>query len=144
MMCDKPEVAPARRRGGRDGDRPRSEYPRIVRFFETIDAPDSQCPHCGATGRYILRFQVADGRRLAAMRGCASLFPTSPVAHEELRLRQKLESLQKRFGRQTTLNRNDARAMDAIQAFVDGVSTEDEALRAVTLAKRANTARYRR
>ena len=42
-----------------------ASFPRIVRFYETHDAPDSQCPHCGATGRYILTFQVEDGRRLA-------------------------------------------------------------------------------
>ena len=67
-------------------------FPRIVRFFETKDSPGASCPHCGAEGRYILTFQVEDGRRMGAMRGCVKLFPVSRVATEELRLREKLAS----------------------------------------------------
>lgn len=56
--------------------------PRIVRFLEPVDAPGSQCPHCGAEGRYIERFVVEDGRTLGAMRGwrpCRRLRPSFRV-----------------------------------------------------------------
>jgi hypothetical protein len=121
-----------------------STYPRIVRFFETSDAPDSECPHCGASGRYILNFQVEDGRRLAAMRGCAKLFPTAPIAYEELRLADKLKRLRKSYGPQAHLNRNDTRAMEAIEAFYAGQCSEDQAMLEVKSAKAANSAKYRR
>ena len=88
-----------------------ASLPRIVRFLGTDDSPGSCCPHCGAEGRYTLRFQVEDGRTMGAMRGCVQLFPVSRVATEELRLREKLAALVKRFGQGATLNRRDAEAL---------------------------------
>ncbi len=114
--------------------------PRVVRFLDTVDAPDSQCPHCGATGRYILRFQVADGRTLGAMRGCAKLFPASRIATEELRLRNKLGDYAKRGW---SLNAADAKALQAIDAFYAGTLDEASALREVDYAKSSNSARRR-
>lgn len=80
---------------------------------------------------------------MGAMRGCVQLFPCSRVAHEELRLRQKLESLQKRFGMAATLNRRDTEAMDAIDEFYAGTRDERSTLCVIDGAKRANQARYR-
>ncbi len=115
--------------------------PRIVRFLETSDCPDSSCPHCGATGRFILRFQVDDGRTLGAMRGCAKLFPVSRVAIEELRLREKAAKYAKLGWR---LNRVDSLAVDYIESFYAGTATEREALYAVDAAKAYNTRGRRR
>lgn len=112
--------------------------PRIVRFLETDDSPGSTCPHCGAEGRYILRFQVDDGRTLGAMRGCAKLFPTSRVAAEELRLRTKETEYAKRGW---NLNRRDTEAVAAIQQFYDGTMDERTTLSIVDGAKRANRVR---
>ena len=40
----------------------------------------ASCPHCGAQGRYVVRFMCEDGSRRGAMRGCIQLFPRSPIA----------------------------------------------------------------
>ncbi len=120
--------------------------PRIVRFLGTTDCPDSQCPHCGATGRYIHRFLVDDGRTLAAMSGCVKLFPVSRIALEEQRLREKLARYKKSYGAGATLNRRDAEALAAIDAYYEGgcqVASERSVLSLVDGAKRANSARYR-
>lgn len=118
-----------------------STLPRIVKFLSTEDCPGSQCPHCGADGRYILRFQVADGRILGAMRGCAKLFPCSPVAIEGLRLRDKATKYAKQGWK---LNRADSFALDQIELFEMGQGTEQAAMSAVKSAKAQNTNRYRR
>jgi len=120
-----------------------ADLPRIVRFLRTHDSPGSTCPHCGAEGRYTLTFQVEDGRTLGAMRGCVQLFPVSRVATEELRLREKLERLQKNYGPNAHLNRRDTEAMDAIEAFFAGNRDERSTLSIVDSAKRANQARFR-
>jgi hypothetical protein len=117
------------------------ELPRIVRFLGTDDAPDSSCPHCGATGRYIHRFMVDDGRTLAAMSGCVKLFPCSRIATEEARLRKKLEE---RTRRGWKLGWSDRNALDACDRFYAGTLDERSALRTIDLAKRSNQARYRR
>ena len=115
--------------------------PRIVRFLETADCPGSSCPHCGATGRFILRFVVEDGRHLGAMRGCVQLFPVSPVAREELRLAKKAKDYEKRGWK---LNQADTRAVDAIESYYAGTCTEAAALREIKLAKQSNSLRWRR
>ena len=115
--------------------------PRIVRFIGVDDCPDSACPHCGASGRFILHFKVEDGRELAAMRGCASLFPVSRVATEELRLQQKLARYRKNGW--SRLNRLDSDALEAIAAFYTGTLDEHAALERVDLAKRANQRKFR-
>lgn len=40
----------------------------------------TNCPHCGAEGRYVFHFVCADGSRRAAMSGCVNLFPATPEA----------------------------------------------------------------
>ena len=84
------------------------------------------------------------GRHGGAMRGCVKLFPVSRVATEDLRLRDKLASLVKRFGQSATLNRRDTEALDACEAFFVGTRDERSALSVIDGAKRANSARYRR
>lgn len=121
---------------------PISTLPRIVRFLETQDCPGASCPHCGATGRYILRFVVADGRTLGAMRGCVQLFPVSQIAHEEKRLTDKLKRYKKNGW--NGLNRADSAALDAIEAFYAGTGTEQQALCLVSVAKKSNALRHRR
>jgi len=118
------------------------QLPRIVRFLGVDDCPDSSCPHCGASGRFILRFQVEDGRTLAAMRGCASLFPVSRIAAEELRLQQKLARYRRNgWG---GLSRIDGDALAAIDAFHAGALDERSALARVDAAKAASRWRTRR
>jgi hypothetical protein len=114
--------------------------PRIVRFLGTDDAPESKCPHCGATGRYIHRFIVEDGRTLAALSGCVKLFPVSRVALEEQRLRKKAADRAKNGWK---LNRNDLDALAAIEQFFAGEIDERFALSRVDSAKRTNQMRYR-
>lgn len=118
-----------------------ASFPRIVRFIGTDDCPGSSCPHCGAEGRFILRFQVDDGRQLAAMRGCAKLFPVCRVATEELRLRTKLADYAKRGW--NGLNRRDSEALAAIEEFYAGSRDERSTLSVVDGAKAANTAKSR-
>jgi len=114
--------------------------PKIVRFLGTDDCLDSTCPHCGATGRYIHRFVVEDGRTLAAMSGCAKLFPTSRVAIEEQRLRKKAADRAKRGWK---LNRSDLDALAAIEQFFAGAIDERFALSRIDSAKRSNQMRFR-
>lgn len=114
-----------------------ASLPRIISVIETRDCPDSECPHCGARGRWIISFRTADGRTLSAMRGCFKLFPQSPLVREEERLRAKASS----FGGR--LNRLDDEALAAIEACAAGYLDEHSAIRRVESAKRANSARYR-
>ncbi len=118
----------------------RPSLPRIVRFLETDDSPGASCPHCGAEGRWILNFIVDGGARRAAMRGCVKLFPVSGVAREGLRLREKARRLAKQGWK---LNQNDQRALDAVEAFEDGIGDERSVMRTVQLAKQCNQDRYR-
>ncbi len=115
--------------------------PRIVRFLGTDDSPDSSCPHCGATGRYIHRFQVENGTFAAAMSGCVKLFPVSRIAVEEQRLRKKLGDYAKRGW--NSLNRRDTEALAAIEDFYAGTRDERSALSVVNGAKAANQSKYR-
>lgn len=73
-----------------------------------------------------------------------ALFPVSRVATEELRLREKLAAIVKRFGQSATLNRRDAEALDACEEFFAGSRNERSTLSVIDGAKRANQARYRR
>lgn len=115
-------------------------FPRIVRFLSTDDAPGSQCPHCGAEGRFILRFQVEDGRTLGAMRGCVKLFPVAPIATAEAFLREKSARYATRGW---SLNRIDSEALDACEAYYNVTGTAERALSLCTNAKRSNAARFR-
>lgn len=120
-----------------------TKLPRIVRFFGTVE--NDNCPHCGATGKYVHRFATDDGRHLGAMSGCVRLFPVSPVAQEHMRIAKKATDAAK-FGRQ--LNRWDLAALEAIESFYAGTMSESDAIRRVQQEKSAASAwrqaRYRR
>lgn len=111
------------------------QLPKIVRFLSREDAPESECPHCGARGRFTFYFLVEGGQRLGAMAGCLRLFPASQIAREDLRLREKEATYAKRGW---TLNRRDADAVQAIEQFYTGTRDERSALAIVHSAKRAN------
>jgi hypothetical protein len=115
--------------------------PRIVRFLGTDDCPDSECPHCGARGRFIHHFVLENGEHHAAMSGCVGLFPVSPIAREEARLRKKLADHKKRGW--VGLNKGDTEALEAIEAFYVGIGDELHAMALVRSAKKANAARFR-
>lgn len=115
--------------------------PKIVRFLGTTSAPDSTCPHCGASGMHVHSFVCEDGTTRAAMSGCIKLFPCSPVASEEARLRKKQEDYAKKGW---SLNRADSEAMQAIQDFFDGVRDERSTMVVIKGAKARNQARFRR
>lgn len=61
--------------------KPTQTLPEIIaitgmRDFGPSDGEGStNCPHCGARGRYVWSFICADGSRRGAMRGCIQLFP---------------------------------------------------------------------
>jgi hypothetical protein len=112
--------------------------PRIVRFLGVDYAPGCSCPHCGATGAYVHRFLVEDGRTLGAMSGCVKLFPVSRVALEEARLQRKLLDYRKRYGAQARLGRNDQRMLEAIEAFYAGARDERVVLSEIAALKRAS------
>lgn len=118
----------------------RAPLPRIVRFLGVDDCAGASCPHCGATGRIIYRFQVEDGRQLGAMRGCVQLFPVSPVAREHAR---RLKKARNYAARGWKLNRDDVAALDAIEAFCNGLLDEASALSMVRRAKQSNALRAR-
>lgn len=112
-----------------------TSFPTIVKFLGTDDAGEGAvCPHCGAPGRYITRFVVADGRTLGAMRGCAKLFPVSPLAREQAQLLAKKERYRKK---QWTLNRRDQQALDLLEEAIAGRVEEHIALSMARSAKAA-------
>lgn len=117
--------------------------PRIVRFLGVDYAPDSACPHCGATGAYIHRFVVDDGRTLGAMSGCTKLFPVSLLALEEARLQRKHLDYRRRYGAQARLGRNDQRMLEAIGEFYAGIRSEAAVLSEIKSLKRANQSAHR-
>lgn len=60
---------------------PTSTLPKIIAIVDCEDHgpcdpdPSAYCPHCGAGGRYILRFICEDGKVHGAMKGCIQLYP---------------------------------------------------------------------
>lgn len=60
---------------------PTSTLPKILAIVDCEDHgpcdpdPSAYCPHCGAGGRYILRFICEDGKVHGAMKGCIQLYP---------------------------------------------------------------------
>jgi hypothetical protein len=76
------------------------------------------------------------------MAGCVKLFPVSPVAAQDWRLREKM----KRYAKEGwKLGRADQIAVDTIEAYYRGETCEADALLACDAAKRAGlAARMRR
>lgn len=108
-------------------ERRRAPHPRIVAFLGTDDyGPGcASCPHCGATGRYIVRFRVEDGRHLGAMRGCLRLFPVTPLAQEHGRLLDKQKRMESQGWK---LSRRAAEALAAVEQAVNGLGNPGIAL----------------
>ena len=123
--------------------------PRIVRFLGTSDGGPSdgkgsaECPHCGASGRYVHRFQCEDGTTRGAMSGCIKLFPVHPIASADMALNERERDLQKRFGPTASLNTWDKRIRVAIDAFYAGEMNERTALDQIQWAQQAKST-YRR
>lgn len=125
----------------------RPPLPRIVRFLGTDDhgpGGSTSCPHCGATGRYVIRFQVEDGRELGAMRGCVKLFPVTELArhHEYFMAKQARYAAQRP---PWELNACDAEALRGIEDAIAGkVDVHLAIVRAQTARKIAAMKRSRR
>lgn len=121
--------------------------PRIVRFTGKTDAGEfgaASCPCCGAPGRYVYSFQLADqpNREFGAMAGCLKKrFTVAPIAWEEQRLREKARSFEKKGWK---LNSVDRAALRAIESFYAGDIAEHYAMATVEAAKAENMARFAR
>jgi len=59
----------------------------------------ANCPHCGASGRYVIRFVCDDGTTRAAMRGCFKLFGESQSLTAQLTQEAFRRSDDARLGR---------------------------------------------
>lgn len=112
--------------------------PRIIRFDDRTDSGEfgaTSCPHCGADGRYVFHFICEDGVRRGAMAGCIQRFPVSPVAAAHKKLIEKAAEREKKGW---SLASWDVKALNAIESFYAGESTEGDALRAIEDAQRAS------
>lgn len=122
----------------------RAPLPRIVRFLGTDDhgpGGNASCPHCGATGRYVVRFQVEDGRQLGAMRGCLKLFPVTELARQH----EYLIAKKARYRKQGwDLSARDAEALRWIEDAIEGRADPHHAIVIAQSARHAAAARYRR
>ncbi len=105
--------------------------PRIIAHLYVVDHGPSDdargstnCPHCGAYGRYVHHFLLEGGVKGAAMSGCIKLFPISELASEQQRIHKKKAS-----GRR--LNSWDEKSLLAIEEVGAGTMSEEEALRIV-------------
>lgn len=121
--------------------------PRIVRFLGTDDhgpGGSTSCPHCGATGRYVIRFQVEDGRQFGAMRGCIKLFPVTELARHHEHFVAKLQRYAQKHP-PWKLNACDSEALRGIEDAIDGKADVHQAIvRAQTARKIAAMKRVRR
>lgn len=124
----------------------KADLPKLVQYLYTHDGgpcddgPTATCPHCGADGRYVHWFKTADGDMRGAMSGCIKLYPVSPVAREDMRLREK-EADYAKSGWQ--LPSWDKKMQQAIEAFYAGTLSEAQAVKDITRQKAA-AAQYRR
>lgn len=121
----------------------RPSLPRIVRFLGTDDSPGAACPHCGAEGRWVHRFEVEGGRTLGAMSGCVKLFPIAPVALVALELDARVRDYHKRGWQ---ISGWLAQALNEVDAYYRGERTEDSVCREVRALRRmaAERAKVRR
>lgn len=125
---------------------PTTALPRIVKFLGVDDhGPDggASCPHCGATGRYVIRFQVEDGRQLGAMRGCVKLFPVTELArqHEYFVAKRTRYAAQRPPWR---LSARDEEALRWIEDAIEGRADPQHAIAIAQSARRAAAMKYRR
>jgi hypothetical protein len=117
---------------------PAPALPRIVRFLGTDDhgPGGGTCPHCGATGRYVVRFQVEDGRQLGAMRGCVRLYPVTELARQHGHLLEK----QSRYAAKRPPWKLNARDTEALRWLEDAIVGRADPQHAVTIAQSARRA----
>lgn len=100
--------------------------PKIIAFTGTHDGgpcddgPTAVCPHCGADGRYVHFFITEDGVERGAMSGCIELFPVSPVAKIQRKLRDKERELQRKYGKDAHLNSWQTKMLDSIRIYQEG------------------------
>ncbi len=120
----------------KDCDHGRGDLPRITRFLGVDDCAGASCPHCGATGRYIIRFQVEDGRQLGAMRGCIKLFPVTELARQH----QYFVDKQARYARQRPSWELNARDREALRWIMDAIEGRVDARQAIAIATSARSA----
>lgn len=60
---------------------PFADLPKIIVVEGIEDGGEgAYCPHCGAEGRWIVRFTLEGGAHAGAMRGCFKLWPTDRCA----------------------------------------------------------------
>ena len=116
--------------------------PRIVKFLGTDDCgAGATCPHCGATGRFVVRFQVEGGRQLGAMRGCAKLFPVTELARQH----QHFVDKQARYAKQGwKLSASDAEVLRWIEDAIDGKTDPHIAVAMAKSARQHNQRAARR
>jgi hypothetical protein len=117
-----------------------ASLPLIVRFLGTDDCgAGATCPHCGATGRYVIRFQVEDGRQLGAMHGCVKLFPVTELARQHEHFKTK----EARYRAQSPPWKLSARDAETMQMLEEAIEGRVEARQAVTIALAARAAAKR-
>ncbi len=120
-----------------------TSLPRITRFLGIDDCEGASCPHCGATGRYIIRFQVEDGRHLGAMRGCIKLFPVTELAREH----EYFVTKKARYAKQQprwNLSARDTEALQWLENAIEGRADPRQAIAIAQTARRIASARYLR
>lgn len=123
----------------------RAPLPRIVKFLGIDDhgpGGSTSCPHCGATGRYVIRFQVEDGRQLGAMRGCIKLFPVTELARQH----EYLVAKKARYAAQRPpwqLSERDRDALQRIEDAIDGRGDTQQAIWNAQSVRAAAARKYR-
>src|SRR5215468_8520593 len=114
--------------------------PKLVQFLYTYDGgpcddgATATCPHCGADGRYVHWFKTEDGETRGAMSGCIKLYPVSPVAREDMRLREKAREYATKGWK---LPSWDLKMIEAIESFYAGELSESQAIKDITRQKQA-------
>lgn len=108
--------------------------PKIVRFISVADGGEgAECPHCGARGRYVHRFELETGVIAGAMSGCVQLFPIAPIALVEQRLALRAQRYAKNGW---SVTKADQEIMGIVGTFRAGEVDQSEALRRIANIER--------
>lgn len=101
----------------------------------------TNCPHCGARGRYVWSFICADGSHRGAMRGCIQLFPGANSRYAKL-VQQAFDKRDETLefnravgagGRPRKLASWWQEMIDAVEEFAAGRLPDHDAIQAATL-----------
>lgn len=106
---------------------PYADLPKVVMIDHVEDAGEfggTNCPHCGAEGRYIYWFTCEDGTQRGAMKGCFGHFPKHQFVQYHERIMDKQKENAKKGWKIASW---DAETLDAIEKFVAGQMTEQAA-----------------